>query len=157
MGADRLYVARTESAFSYAANTTKTAVSVSAPADHEVVVTEIGVSADGTSGTALALHVELCRWDDTSAGTSTACTEVQTRGASKATQATAAHSFSAEPTTLTVIRSWFLTPNMGVLIVQFPLGREPMTGDGTGIVLRVNNPTSGTTVNVRAYIEYAEL
>lgn len=155
--ADRLYVARVETAFSYAANTTKSLVSVSAPANHELLVTEISVSADGTSGTALALHVELCRWDDSTAGTSTSATPVQTRGAAKTTQATAAHSFTAEPTALTVIRSWFLTPNMGVLVVQFPLGREPMSGDGTGLLIRVNNPTSGTTVNLRGYIEYAEL
>lgn len=153
--ADRLYVA-SSAAFSYAANTTKTLVLVDAPANNDLTITEVGVSADGTSGTALALVLDICLVTMATSGTSTSTTPVQTRGATQAAQATAGHSYTAEPTVLSVIRTMYWTPNQGLVIVQFPLGREPMTGLGTGLCLRVNNPTSGTTVNVRGYIEFEE-
>ncbi len=153
--ADRLYVAQS-AAFSYAANTTKTLVLVDAPANRDLTITEIGVSADGTSGTALALVVELCHVTMATSGTSTSLTPVQTRGNVLASQATAAHSFTAEPTVVTVIKGWYMTPNQGLFIVQFPLGREPMTRTGEAIAIRINNPTSGTTVNLRGNIEFEE-
>lgn len=157
--ADNLYVFTTPDGggFSYAANTTKTLLTVDAPAGRNITLTELGISADGTSGTALALRVELCRCTFATAGTSTAAvTGIQTRGDTTAAQSTGARDYTAEPTVLTTIRTWFVTPNMGLLGWQFPLGREPMSAVGTGFALRVTNPTGGTTVNVRGYMEIEE-
>jgi hypothetical protein len=57
---------------------------------------------------------------------------------------------TTEPTTVVVYEDWFLQPYGGVLVVDFPLGREFMgSAAGNRIGLRY---TSGTaTPNVRAY------
>jgi hypothetical protein len=72
--------------------------------------------------------------------------------------ATAAESYSVEPTVLTQWKQWLVTPNGGLLVIQFPLGREPVTdvsgGPTTkGIGLR---DTAPAVVNARAYIEFEE-
>jgi hypothetical protein len=46
--------------------------------------------------------------------------------------------------------------NQGTVIVQFPLGGEIESNLGEAVAVRVNNPASGTTVNVRGYIEFEE-
>lgn len=153
--ANRRYRANS-AAFSYAANTTKTLVLVDAPASRDIAITEFGVSADGVTGAALALVVELCHVTMATSGTSTSTTPTQTRGKVVAAASTAAHSFSAEPTVVTVISSFYMTPNQGTVIVQFPLGGEIESNLGEGVAVRINNPTSGTTVNVRGYIEFEE-
>ncbi len=72
--------------------------------------------------------------------------------------ATAAESYTAEPTVLTAIKHWLLTPNGGLLVIQFPLGRETLgtsaaASAGKGLFLRDNAPT---IVNARAYLEFEE-
>lgn len=143
-------------AFSYAANTTKTLVLVDAPASRDIAITEYGVSADGVTGAALALVIELCHVTLATAGTSTSTTPTQTRGKVVAAASTAAHSYSAEPTVVTVISSFYMTPNQGTVIVQLPLGGEIESNLGEAVAIRVTNPTSGTTVNVRGYVEFEE-
>ena len=154
--ANRRYRAQTTAAFSYAANTTKTLVLVKAAANREIRVTEYGVSADGVTGAALALLVELCQVTMATSGTNTSMTPTQVRGKTVASAHTAAHSYSAEPTVITVMSATYMTPNQPTLIVQLPLGGEIEGELGAGIAIRVTNPTSGTTVNVRGYIEYEE-
>jgi len=116
-------------------------------------VCEFGVSFDGTSATAEPCTVELCYSTQATAGTNTSFTPVQIRGATRTVQGTAARSYSAEPTTLTVWKRWLVHPQTGIEM-QFPLGREPeeiVTADG--ICLRVTAPA---TVNCQAYMEIEE-
>lgn len=155
--ATRRYVAQTTAAFSYAANTTKTLVLVDAAASRGVKVTEVGVSADGVTGAALALLVELCHVTMATTGTNTSMTPVQTKGPAVASAHSAAHSYSAEPTVVTVAKATYMTPNTPTVIWQFPLGAEFEGNLGEGVAIRVTNPTSGTTVNVRGWIEYEEV
>jgi hypothetical protein len=154
--ASRRYRAQTTAAFSYAANTTKTLVLVDAAASREIRVTEYGVSADGVTGAALALLVELVHVTMATSGTSTSMTPTQARGKVVASAHTAAHSFSAEPTVVTVISATYMTPNQPTLIVQLPLDGIIEGNLGEAVAIRITNPTSGTTVNVRGYLEYEE-
>ena len=154
--ATRRYRAQTTAAFSYAANTTKTLVLVDAAASREIAITEWGVSADGVTGAALPLLVELCHVTMATSGTSTSMTPTQTRGKVVASAHTAAHSFSVEPTVVTVISATYMTPNQPTLIVQLPVDGLIEGNLGDAVAIRVTNPTSGTTVNVRGYIEYEE-
>jgi len=154
--ATRRYVAQTTAAFSYAANTTKTLVLVDAAASRGVKVTEVGVSADGVTGAALALLVEIVAVTMATSGTNTSMTPVQTRGKVVASAHSAAHSYSAEPTVVTVLSATYMTPNQATLIVQLPVDGLIESNLGEGIAIRVTNPTSGTTVNVRGYLEYEE-
>ena len=88
-------------------------------------------------------------------GTSTAGTLTQLRGRTTTVGATAGINYSAEPTVLTAIKQWLVTPYGGNLVIQFPLGREPEADATTnkGIAIRVTAPAA---VNVRAYAEFEQ-
>jgi hypothetical protein len=143
------------------AATAKTVVYTVAAAANQHAITEIGVSFDGVTASAIPALVELVSSTTGTAGTprSALAAGKQLRGWPAQTSATtAADTYSAEPATLLVNRKWFVTPNGGLFVVQFPLGREPTglvtaTTDGKGWGIRVTAPA---TVNCHAYMEWEE-
>jgi hypothetical protein len=143
-------------AFNYAANVTKTLVAVDAAANRDPAVTRIGASADGVTGAALALLVELCHCTFATAGTATAFTPVQSRGKVVASAHAGFHSYTAEPTVMTAIWATYLTPNQPTFVEQFSIDDLPEANLGEGLALRVTNPTSGTAVNVRGFLMFEE-
>jgi hypothetical protein len=58
---------------------------------------------------------------------------------------------TAEPTVLTLIDSFLLDPNKGLVLYDFPLGDTPDTAVSNGIVLRCTAPA---VVNVRASMHF---
>lgn len=147
------YVAETNGDIALTAATAKTILNVINAANGLIRITEMAVSFDGTSSTAEPVTVELCSSTQATAGTSTSHTIVQTRGPTRTVQATAARNYTAEPTTLTVIKRWLVHPQTG-LFVQFPLGREPeQVTTADGLCIRCTAPA---TVNVQAYMEFEE-
>lgn len=147
------YVAETTGDIALSAATAKTILNVINAANGLIRLTELAVSFDGTSSTAEPVTVELCSSTQATAGTSTSHTIVQVRGPTRTVQATAARNYTAEPTTLTVIKRWLVHPQTG-LMVQFPLGREPeQVTTADGLCIRCTAPA---TVNVQAYIEFEE-
>lgn len=147
------YVAETNGDIALSAATAKTILNVINAANGLIRITEMAVSFDGTSSTAEPVTVELCSSTQATAGTSTSHTIVQTRGPTRTVQATAARNYTAEPTTLTVIKRWLVHPQTG-LFVQFPLGREPeQVTTADGLCIRCTAPA---TVNVQAYMEFEE-
>lgn len=138
-----------------AAATAKTFLNVIAPAGKHVRFTEISVSLDYSPTEPVLL--ELCQSTQATAGTSTAVTprKVSGEAVNATVGATAAKNYTAEPTVLTSIREWTL-PDKAPFVLQFPLGREPASGDGDGLCLRLTVPTGGTTGNARAYAEFVE-
>lgn len=147
------YVAETNGDIALTAATAKTILNVINAANGLIRITEMAVSFDGVSSTAEPVTVELCSSTQATAGTSTAHTIVQTRGPTRTVQATAARNYTAEPTTLTVIKRWLVHPQTG-LFVQFPLGREPeQVTTADGLCIRCTAPA---TVNVQAYMEFEE-
>jgi len=145
-----LYTAR-DSAVALSASTTKTIVQVVASSSKPVRIVEIGVSFDGTSGSATPVAVDLLR--QTTAGTSSSLTFVYENPQTETAIATALKTFTAEPTAGDILRSWYVTPAGGLFVMQFPLGREPVVGVSGRIGIRCNAPA---TVNTTAYITFEE-
>lgn len=141
------------SAVALSAATAKTVLGVVAASAVTARLAELGVSFDGATATAVPVLVELCDSSGATAGTPGATpTPKQVRGATRTAQCTAGNAYSAEPTTLTVIRQWLVHPQTG-MVVQFPLGREPEHTGAGGLFIRCTAPA---TVNVRAYMEFEE-
>ena len=137
--------------------TAKTVVNLIAAATKSALVTEFSISFDGVTASAVPVLVDLGYSTQATAGTpGTSPTPTQIRGRGTAAL-TAAVDYSAEPTALTAFKHWLVTPNGGLLVIQFPLGRESQ-GDLSGGTnkaqfLRGNAPAN---VNCRAYMEFEE-
>lgn len=138
----------------------KTVLMTIPPAGHGLSVTEIAVSFDGITAAVPAL-VEMVRSTQATAGTSAGSvpTPIQVRGRATGGQApTSGHNYTAEPTVLTGSRQWYISPNGGVLLLPFPLGREVEAdssgGTVKGIGIRVNVTAN---VNCLAYMEVEAL
>lgn len=137
------------------AATAKSVLSVIAPASGAIRLTELSLSFDGVTATNEPVLVELCKSTEATAGTSTSQTPVQVGGtpSGKTARSSGKRNFTAEPTTLTVIKEWLIHPQTG-FTKQSPLGREEeqdTTADA--YVLRVTAPQA---VNCRGYIEFEE-
>lgn len=139
------------------AATAKTVVNLIAGANDVPLLTELSIGFDGVTASAVPVLVDLCYSTQGAAGTPGASptpTLIRGKGASGSTSGI---DYSAEPTTLTAFKHWLITPNGGLLVLQFPLGREPL-GDASGgtnkaMALRANAPA---VVNTRAYLEFEE-
>ena len=140
------------------AATAKTAINLIAGATTQPIITEFGVSFDGVSSTAVPELVELCTSTQGAAGTSTAFTPLQIRNWPPAAAiCTAGVNYTAEPTTLVVVKHWYVPPTSG-MVLQFPLGREiegiiTAATAGKGWALRLTAPA---IVNYKAYFEFEE-
>jgi hypothetical protein len=135
------------------AATAKSVLSVICAANAPIKVVEIGASFDGTSSTAEPVTVELCSSTEATAGTATSHTIATVGGVPRTAQATAKRNFTAEPTVLTVLKRWLVHPQSG-MVLQFPLGREPMqTTTSDALVLRCTAPAA---VNFQGYMEFEE-
>lgn len=134
----------------------KTALMVIAGANSGLLVVEFGISFDGVTASAVPALVELVSSTQATAGTGTGTpTVTQIRGRVTGGEApTASGRHSAEPTTLVRHKAWYVPQFMGLLTVQFPLGREPETDDSGGTIraygIRVN---VSANVNVMCYME----
>ena len=147
------YTVESNGDIALAAATAKTILSVINAANGLIRITEIGVSFDGVSSSAEPVTVELCSCTQAGAGTSTSHTIAQIGGPTRTVQATGARAFTAEPTTITVLKRWLVHPQTGFL-VQFPLGREPeMVVTADALLIRCTAPA---VVNVQGYLEFEE-
>lgn len=145
-----VYTARV-AAVSLTAATAKTLVQIVPGSNVTVRIIEVGISFDSTTSSEAPVAVDLMR--QTTAGTSSSLTLVADQESnSKAAVATALQTFSAEPTAGNVLRTWHVTPVGGLLVIQFPLGREPDALTNR-IALRANAPSTET---VTAYITFEE-
>ena len=139
----------------------KTLLLLSAPASAAPpVLVEFGVSFDGVTASAVPALVELCTSTNATAGTAGSVgTTNQIRGYPAVTAGSVVTGqYSAEPTVLNPVKHWYVPAFMGLLTIQFPLGREPMLlGTAStimkGLAIRVSAPAA---VNVRGYIEWDE-
>lgn len=151
--ADAVYVTR-NTVFS-AATGAKTVLKLITPTGFGIEIHEIGVSMDGVTSSAVPATVDAFTSDETTAGTNvgTAVT-TQTRGAVIAHGLTVGQNMSAEGTTYTIIRSWFVPQYMGLFVIQNPLGLGTNSPAGTADSYGIRINTSAT-VNVLAYIVWS--
>lgn len=158
------YIVNTgSSAIALSAATAKTVMYLLTGSANQPSLVELCIGFDGVTASAVPALVELClgtaATNSTPGTGSTTFTALQTRGwPAQTSAATAANNCSSEPTVLVSHRQWLVTPNGGLLLVQFPMGREPtgiVTASTSGkmMALRVTAPA---TVNCRAYSEYEE-
>ncbi len=123
----------------------KTIMSVIAPAQFGVDLKKIHMGFDGVTASAVPILVEL--WSATTDGTGTSGTVNQVYGRSITAGFTTKYNYTAEPTTLTLLDSWTLTPNGGTLFYDWPLGDTPDCAVSNLMCLRT---TAAATVNCRA-------
>ncbi len=148
------YVINSLAAHALAAATAETMANIINAANSLVRLTEFGVSFDGVDAAAVPVLVELGSSTQAGAGTATARTPLQVRGAPRTVQATAAVVYTVEPTVITVLKEWLVRPDGGLLVMQFPLGREPeQTVTADGLLLRATAPA---VANARCTMEFEE-
>jgi hypothetical protein len=148
------YSAVTGGAVALSAATAKSIIGVKSHANFGLDLKKVRVGFDGTTASATPVLVELCyaTFASNSPGTnSTSVTPAQVYGRSIAVGATAAKNWTTEPTVLTVLEEWLVTPNGGLLIYDLPLGDTPDCAVSEGFVLRCTAPAA---VNVRGGLVY---
>ncbi|MBL7494470.1 hypothetical protein I6A60_01915 [Frankia sp. AgB1.9] len=148
------YSAVTGGAVALSAATAKSILGVKGHANFGIDLTHVEVGFDGVSASAVPVLVELCycTFGANSPGTnSTSVTPPQLYGRAVTVGATAAKTWTTEPTTITVLEERLLTPNGGLVIYDWPLGRTPDSNVSEGFVVRCTAPA---TVNVRATMEW---
>lgn len=144
-----IYDMTTGGAVALSAATAKTCIGAKAHANSGLILTSFWVGFDGVTASAVPVLVEAvyCTFGANPPGTnSTSITPIQRSGRVLTVGFTAGKTWSTEPTTITVLREFLLTPNGGVVLYDFPLGTEPDTALGEGLALRLTAPA---TVNVR--------
>jgi hypothetical protein len=113
---------------------------------------DVGVSFDGNPSVQnLGIKVDLIVTTVTTAGTAGSGVTIQPyRPGGVGSAATATGLYTAEPS-LNVLRSWYVNPSGGLLVVQFPLGRGPKiiaaSSPANKVGIRLITPATMTTVN----------
>jgi hypothetical protein len=114
-----------------------------------------GISFDGVDSTAAPIQIDLLR--QTTDGTATAATEGAFDAADPATPAvTGHHSFIAEPTPGVVLESMHVHPQGGLIIREYPPGREIFIEAATTSRLGIRVVTPGAAVNCVAFMHWEE-
>lgn len=147
------YSCTTEGAVALTGGAAKTILGVKAHANSGVQCKGFMVAFDGVTSSAVPVLVEFCycTFGANSPGTnSTNIGENQVYGRVLTAGFTGGKNWTTEPTTITVLKEFLLAPDKGVIAYQFPLGQEPDTALGEGLVIRCNAPAN---VNVRASMD----
>lgn len=151
------YTFTTEGAVALSAGAAKTVIGIKSHANFGLDLKKFRLSFDGVTASAVPVLWELCycTWATNGPGTnSTSVTISGVYGRTTTVGATAAKTWTTEPTTLTVIDSDLLTPNGGLLIYDWPLGDTPDCALAEGFALRLNAPAA---VNARASMWYERM
>lgn len=147
------YRTTTEGAVSLSAATAKSILGVKAHANSGLQVKGFKVGAKGVTASNVPGVIELCysTFGANSPGTNSTSTTIrQLYGRVLTAGFTGGRNWTTEPTTLTVIEEFPLTPNGGLVIIPFPLGTEPDCALAEGFVLRLTFPDA---VNVHASMD----
>ena len=153
-----LYTCRTEGAIALAAATAKSIIGIQGGTDFGVNLKKFRIGFDGVTASAVPVLVELCQatFATNAAGTnSTATTTRVVAGrANAATGFVSGAGWTAEPTVLTSVEEWLLTPNGGLVLFDVPLGDEPDSPLNNGFTLRLTAPA---IVNMRATLHFSRI
>lgn len=145
------YSVATGAAVALSAATAKTVLFVVAPAQFGVDLKKYRVAFDGVTASAVPVLVEICALtaaSNSTAGTgNTTATVAQVYGRAITAGFTAGYNATSEPTVLSVVDSFLMTPNGGVVLYDFPLGDTPDNDVSKGFAIRCTAPAA---VNVRA-------
>ena len=138
---DAVYVSRNVDPF-VATVGVKTILKLISPTTFFIKIHEIKLSTNGVTASAVPLTADWGTSDETTAGTSTGVNKTtQVKGRLEANGITLGSNFSAEGTTYDIQDGIYVPQFMGVVIVQFPLGLEPVSPGGgvaQSFLIRVN-------------------
>lgn len=140
--------------------TAKTACNVIASSTINPVIVELGCSIDAGSGRFLVELFESTQATAGTAGSSSGAKQIggYLAGTDGTPECTYGREYSAEPTTLTVLKQWWC-PCPGPLVIQFPLGREPeglLSGSTNHKAIGFRVKVDTGTPNCEGYIEWEE-
>ncbi len=144
------YTITTGGAVALTATTAKTVLGVKSHANFGLDLIKFRVAFDGVTASAVPALIEVCycTFGANAPGTnSTSVTPSQAYGRALTVGATAAKTWTTEPTPITVLAEFLLTPNGGTLLYDWPLGTSPDCALGEGFALRLTAPAN---VNCRA-------
>jgi hypothetical protein len=138
----------------------KTILNAIAPAGFGLKLVEFGISFDGVTASAVPARVSIHRSTQATAGTSgVSPTVTQVRGRDTgSSDPTGGSNYTVEPSVYTEVASYYVPAFMGLLVVQFPLGREievdSSAGTDEAIAITVNVPAA---VNGLCYMDVEPL
>jgi hypothetical protein len=151
------YKVSTSAAVALSAATAKTTLMVISPAQFGIDLLGFTISFDGVTASAVPVLWEVVRSTNATnstpgtANTSESANIQQIYGRAITVGFTAFSASTSEPTVLTVLDSDLLTPNGGLLVYDFPLGRSLEADVSAGLGIRLTAPA---TVNARASIRF---
>ncbi len=151
------YSVFTSAAVALSAATAKTALMVICPSSFGIDLKKFEIEFDGVAPTAVPVLCEIVTSTNATnstpgtANTSESASIVQTSGRAITTGFTAFSASTSEPTVLTVIRRFLLTPCGGAVMYDYPLGDSPDTAVSSGIGIRLTAPA---TVNARCGLTF---
>lgn len=134
------------------AATAKTVVMVVAPATRRAKLKGVSLGFRGVTSTDVPVKVEIVRSTQATAGTSSPQTPIAVDSADPAALCSGAKAFTAEPTVLTAIEEFSVTPTGGTVILQIPLGDEPNCPVSNGLGVRLTAPQA-QTVDITLHFE----
>lgn len=138
------------------AATAKTVAGIKAATNDIITLVKVEVSFDGVTASAVPVLIEVgtSTFATNAPGTaSTSVTPASTRGRQATAMATAAKTWTTEPTVMVVLEEFLLTPNGGTYIADGVPAREIESPISGGLVVRLTAPAA---VNVRFCVWFAE-
>lgn len=150
-----VYSVTTEGEEALAAAASETLVQLRGVTTAKARIVAWGVSFDGVTAGDAPIVVDLLF--QTTDGTATGATEVSLNPDEPAALVTGFHSFTAEPTAGGIIESYEVHPQAGMVIREYPPGREPMITNATSsrIAIRATTPAA-VSPNAVAWIQWEE-
>lgn len=145
MGGQAGYSVQATTSVPLVAATAKSVIGVNATANFGAVLKKYRVSFDGVTASAIPVFVEICNctFATNVPGTnSTAETVWQNYGKAITAGFTVARNWTVEPTVVSPLDTFTLTPNGGTVIYDFPLGDCPDVGVSNGFVIRCTAPAA---------------
>jgi hypothetical protein len=147
------YSITTEGEEALAAATAETLVQLRGVTTTKCHIVAWGVSFDSVTAADAPVVVDLLF--QTTDGTGSAATEVALNPDEPAALATGFHSFSAEPTPGGILETYNVPPQGGMVIREYPPGREPIVTNATSSRIGIRC-TAPAVCNAVAWIQWEE-
>lgn len=146
MGGQAGYSVQCTVAVPLVGGTAKTVVGVISTANFGCVLKKYRVSFDGVTASAVPVYVEICNCtfatNPPNGTANTLETTWQNYGKGITAGFITARNWSTEPTVVSPLDTFDLTPNGGTVIYDFPLGDCPDVGVSTGFIIRCTAPAA---------------
>lgn len=142
----------TSGSVALSAATAKTVLNIIAPSQFGIDLRSIEVAFDGVTASAIPVLVELCSSTQAGAGTTGSTpTVLQGYGRAITPGFTTGAGYSAEPTVLTVLDAFTLSPNGGLVIRDWPPNEGFDQDVSKGLAIRLTAPA---IVNARTTMKF---